>query len=215
MNRSTCSNGLAFAANGDILISNFGTDLLEVMTREGHTRTLSDRIDGQPIGKVNFVLRDSKDRIWITASTRVNPWTRAAASRVRDGFIAVVEPGRGIRVVADGFYFTNEIRLDAREQWPYIVQTTGPWITRTWHDCAVDGQHHVWRRRPAYRPPRQPAGDDDPLFPCPGGRTADGALEPTLRRRSPKDRSPPQTLTGETPCPANSSTSRSFWKTTC
>lgn len=128
--QGTLPNGLAFAANGDILIANFGTDLLEVMTRDGHTRTLFDQIDGQPIGKVNFVLRDSRERIWITVSTRVNPWTRAASSRVRDGYIAVVEPGRGIRVVAEGFCFTNEIRLDAAEQWLYIVETTGPWITR-------------------------------------------------------------------------------------
>jgi len=128
--QGTLPNGLAFAANGDILISNFGTDLLEVMTREGDTRTLFDQIDGKPIGKVNFVLRDSKDRIWITVSTRANPWTRAAASRVCDGYIAVIEPGRGIRVVADDFYFTNEIRLDAHEEWMYIVETTGPCITR-------------------------------------------------------------------------------------
>ena len=128
--QGTLPNGLAFAGNGDILISNFGTDSLELMTRAGHTRTLFDSIDGQPIGKVNFVLRDSKDRIWITVSTRVNPWTKAAASRLHDGFIAVVEPGRGIRVVAEGFYFTNEIRLDAREEWLYIAETTGPWITR-------------------------------------------------------------------------------------
>ncbi len=125
----TLPNGLAFAANGDILISNFGTDCLEVMTRDGATRTLYDRIDGQPIGKVNFVLRDSKDRIWITVSTRVNPWTTAASSRVRDGYIAVVENGT-LRVVADSFHFTNEIRLDAREEWLYIVETTGPHITR-------------------------------------------------------------------------------------
>ncbi len=125
----TLPNGLAFAANGDILISNFGTDCLELMTRDGVTRTLVDRIDGQPIGKVNFVLRDSKDRIWITVSTRVNPWTTAASSRVRDGFIAVLEHGV-LRVVADGFYFTNEIRLDVNEEWLYIVETTGPHITR-------------------------------------------------------------------------------------
>ncbi len=125
----TLPNGLAFAANGDILISNFGTDCLELMTRDGVTRTLVDSIDGAPIGKVNFVLRDSKDRIWITVSTRVNPWTTAASSRVRDGFIAVLEGDR-LRVVADGFHFTNEIRLDAREQWLYIVETTGPHITR-------------------------------------------------------------------------------------
>ena len=127
--QGTLPNGLAFAANGDILISNFGTDALEVMTRDGATRTLVDRIDGEPIGKVNFVLRDSKDRIWITVSTRVNPWTTAAASRVRDGYIAVLDE-RGIRVVADGFYFTNEIRLDAKEEWLYVVETTGPRISR-------------------------------------------------------------------------------------
>jgi len=125
----TLPNGLAFAANGDILISNFGTDCLEVMTREGDSRVLVDRIDGQPIGKVNFVLRDRKDRIWITVSTRINPWTTAAASRVQDGYIAVLERGV-LRVVAEGFFFTNEIRLDAKEEWLYIVETTGPHISR-------------------------------------------------------------------------------------
>jgi gluconolactonase len=99
------------------------------MTREGATRTLYDRIDGQSIGKVNFVLRDSRDRIWLTISTRVNPWTAAAASRVRDGYVAVVDE-HGLRVVAESFYFTNEIRLDAREEWLYIVETTGPHVTR-------------------------------------------------------------------------------------
>ncbi|QOF75834.1 SMP-30/gluconolactonase/LRE family protein (plasmid) [Aminobacter sp. SR38] len=127
--QGTLPNGLAFAANGDVLIANFGTDRLEVMTRDGQTRTLHDRIDGQPIGKVNFVLRDTKDRIWLTVSTRVNPWTVAASSRVRDGYIAVVD-AHGLRVVADGFHFTNEIRFDAREEWLYIVETTGPHISR-------------------------------------------------------------------------------------
>jgi gluconolactonase len=127
--QGTLPNGLAFAANGDILIANFGTDLLEVMTRNGATRTLHDRIDGHPIGKVNFVLRDSKQRLWITVSTRVNPWTQASASRVRDGYIAVLD-AYGLRVVAQGFHFTNEVRLDAREEWLYIVETTGPHISR-------------------------------------------------------------------------------------
>ena len=127
--QGTLPNGLAFAADGSFLIANFGTDRLELMSRDGRTRVLHDRIDGQPIGKVNFVLRDSKNRVWLTISTRVNPWTKAAASRVRDGFVAVLDE-RGLRVVADGFCFTNEIRLDAREEWLYIVETTGPHITR-------------------------------------------------------------------------------------
>ena len=34
----TLPNGLAFARNGDILISNFGTDCLEIMSRDGASR---------------------------------------------------------------------------------------------------------------------------------------------------------------------------------
>ncbi|WP_119355013.1 SMP-30/gluconolactonase/LRE family protein [Azohydromonas sediminis] len=142
--QGTLPNGLAFAADGSILIANFGTDCLELMTRDGRTRTLYDRIDGQPIGKVNFVLRDSKQRLWLTVSTRVNPWTKAAATRVRDGYIAVVDE-RGLRVVADGFHFTNEVRLDAAEQWLYIVETTGPHITRMRLDERADGVRLVDR----------------------------------------------------------------------
>lgn len=137
--QGTLPNGLAFAANGDILISNFGTDRLEVMDRQGHTRTLIDRIDGKPIGKVNFVLRDSRDRIWLTVSTCMNPWTQALARRECDGYVAVVEDGR-VRVVAEGFHFTNEIRLDAREEWLYIVETTGPRISRMRLDESRPGE---------------------------------------------------------------------------
>jgi sugar lactone lactonase YvrE len=137
--QETLPNGLAFTPNGDILISNFGTDRLEIMTRAGETRVLHDRIDGQPIGKVNFVLRDSKDRVWITVSTRVNPWTTAATSRVRDGFVAVAD-ARGLRVVADGFSFANEIRFDANEEWLYIVESTGPHVTRMRARESADGE---------------------------------------------------------------------------
>jgi sugar lactone lactonase YvrE len=125
----TLPNGLAFAANGDLLIANFGTDRLEIMTPAGATRVLHDTIDGRPIGKVNFVLRDSKDRLWLTVSTRIRNWMQAIDPTVGDGYIALADE-KGIRIVADGFRFTNEIRLDAREEWLYIVETTGQCVTR-------------------------------------------------------------------------------------
>lgn len=127
--QGTLPNGLAFAANGDFLIANFGTDALEVMTRDGRSRTLYDSIDGKPIGKVNFVLRDSLDRLWLTVSTRVNPWTAAIRPGLDDGYVAVADR-RGLRVVAEGFRFTNEVRLDAKEEWLYIVETTGKRVSR-------------------------------------------------------------------------------------
>ncbi|MFG1238486.1 SMP-30/gluconolactonase/LRE family protein [Xanthobacter autotrophicus DSM 597] len=125
----TLPNGLAFARNGDILISNFGTDRLEIMTRDGQSRVLADTIDGTPIGKVNFVLRDSRDRIWLTISTRIKNWMQAMSPNVSDGYVALYENGH-LRIVADGFCFTNEIRFDAKEEWLYVVETGGKRVTR-------------------------------------------------------------------------------------
>jgi sugar lactone lactonase YvrE len=127
--KGTLPNGLAFARNGDILISNFGTDCLEVMTRTGATRVLYDTLDGEPIGKVNFVLRDSRDRIWITISTMVQNWMAAVSPKIKDGRILLLD-GRGLRTVGEGFHFTNEIRLDAREEWLYIAETCGRRVSR-------------------------------------------------------------------------------------
>lgn len=125
----TLPNGLAFARNGDILISNFGTDCLEVMKRTGETRVLFDTIDGKEIGKVNFVLRDSKDRLWITITTRKKNWIDALVPDLEDGYIARYDE-RGIHIVAEGLHFTNEVRFDANEEYLYIVETTGGRILR-------------------------------------------------------------------------------------
>ena len=125
----TLPNGLAFAESGDILISNFGTDVLEVMSRDGTTRLLYDTIDGQPIGKVNFVLRDSKNRIWVTISTQTKNWMKTISPNISDGYIALADE-KGLRIVTDGLSFTNEIRLDAKEEYLYIVETTGQRISR-------------------------------------------------------------------------------------
>jgi gluconolactonase len=127
--KGTLPNGLAFARNGDFLIANFGTDCLEVMTRDGKSRVLADTIDGQPIGKVNFVLRDSKDRLWVTVSTRIKNWMHALRTDLKDGYVACYENGR-FRIVAEGFGFTNEVRFDANEEYLYVVETTGGCITR-------------------------------------------------------------------------------------
>ncbi len=126
----TLPNGLAFADDGDLLISNFGTDRLERMTRDGSSWVIHDSIDGQPIGKVNFVLRDSRNRVWMTISTRITNWMEAfRQTDLADGYVALVDD-RGIRIAADGFAFTNEIRLDAAEEYLYIVETMGKRISR-------------------------------------------------------------------------------------
>jgi gluconolactonase len=137
----TLPNGLAFAKNGDILISNFGTDRLEVMKRSGESEVLYDQLNGKPIGKVNFVLRDSRNRIWLTVSTTIPNWMDAISPNISDGFVAMADE-KGLRIVADGIAFTNEIRFDAAEEWLYVVETTGKRITRLRIevDCSVSAR---------------------------------------------------------------------------
>lgn len=121
----TLPNGLAFTEEGKILISNFGTDCLEIMKRTGETRILLDSINGLPIGKVNFVLRDSKNRIWITVTTKKKNWIDALVPDLDDGYIILYEKGKDARIVADGLHFTNEIRFDKDEKFLYCVETVG------------------------------------------------------------------------------------------
>src|SRR5260370_8891378 len=99
------------------------------MGREGDTRVLSGRIDGAAIGKVNFVLRDSRNRIWITVSTRVKNWMHALRTDLPDGYLARYDDG-DLRIVADGFRFTNEIRFDGREEFLFVVEPAGGCIPR-------------------------------------------------------------------------------------
>ncbi|WBU59921.1 SMP-30/gluconolactonase/LRE family protein [Paracoccus albus] len=136
----TLPNGLAFDRDGSILISNFGTDRLERMQRDGRSEVVIDQIDGQPIGKVNFVLADSKGRIWLTISTMIRNWMKAISPNIADGYVAVMDEN-GIRIVADGFRFTNEIRFDATEEWLYVVETTGRRISRLRIDDAGQATH--------------------------------------------------------------------------
>jgi gluconolactonase len=126
----TLPNGLAFASNGDILISNFGTDCLERMTRTGETEVMFDSVDGEPIGKVNFVCRDSKDRVWITVSTMMHDWPKAMRPETKDGRVLLYEEGKPVRIVADDVWFSNECKLDEKEENLYVVQTTGRSIAK-------------------------------------------------------------------------------------
>ena len=122
-------NGLAFDADGNLLVANIGTDRVELLTRSGDLRILLDQIDGTPMGKVNFVLRDSMGHLWITVSTGRSPWSAAITSRCADGYIVVVDE-KGPRIVADGLAFANEARLDAREEFLYVAETTAKRVSR-------------------------------------------------------------------------------------
>jgi gluconolactonase len=122
-------SGLAFDRGGNIVIANIGAGAIEVMSRDGRSRTVYDSIDGQPLGKTNSVLADSRGRIWFTVTSRTSPSIRAINEKTADGYVGLIDD-KGIRIVAEGFVGAGEIRLDETEAWLYLVETNGRRIAR-------------------------------------------------------------------------------------
>ncbi len=115
-------NGLAMTDDGSIIVANIGTGTIQKLHPDGHVEELLTEIDGTRVTCANFVFLDSKKRLWMAFSTRESQWWPAAASPRPDGYIALLDE-KGARIVADGIYFTNEIRLDAREEYLYVAET--------------------------------------------------------------------------------------------
>ena len=127
--KGSLPNGLCFDKNGAIIIANWGTNHIERMSRDGRLTTVLSEIEGKPLGKTNFPLRDSKGRIWFTVTTLTEPWSDQINTRATDGYIAMMDEN-GSRIVADGFCGTNEIRFDDKEEWLYVVESTAWKISR-------------------------------------------------------------------------------------
>ena len=108
---------MTIADNGDILIANFGMNFMERMKRNGDTAVMFETLnDGEWPGRLNFVVRDSRNRLRITVSTMIDDYMPASINKdVIDGRIVLYEKGKGVRVVAENIHFANECRLDANE----------------------------------------------------------------------------------------------------
>jgi sugar lactone lactonase YvrE len=117
----------------------------------GNAEILLEAFEGRPLGSVNFVYVDNRDRIWVTISTRTEPRIKSLTDPIADGYILVVEDGRP-RLAADGLYFTNEVRIDSAGTTLYIAETTAGRVSR----CAI--------RPDGTLGPRSAFGPD-PLYP--------------------------------------------------
>lgn len=122
-------NGLAMLADGSMLAANIAGGAVQRMYPDGHTEDFLTEVDGLKMTTPNFVFRDSRERIWIAVSTREEIWWPAAAYPRPDGYIILVDE-HGPRIVADGIYFTNEVRLDANEEYLYVAETMARHILR-------------------------------------------------------------------------------------
>lgn len=123
-------NGIAVAPDGSFLIANLGPDGgVWRLQRDGAVEPFVTEVEGGPIPPANFVTVDQRGRTWISVSTRQVPRQLAWRREVADGFIVLVD-NAGVRMVADGLHYTNEVRPDPTGQWLYVVETFGRRLRR-------------------------------------------------------------------------------------
>lgn len=122
-------NGLALADDGSIYVANIGTGTIQRLYPDGHTEEFLTEVDGVKLTAANYVYLDSQNRLWMAFSTRVSPWRLAITQPRPDGYIVLFDE-KGPRIVADGIYFTNEVRLDAEERYAYVAETMRSRILR-------------------------------------------------------------------------------------
>ena len=122
-------NGIELLADGSFLVANL-SDVGGVwqLHRDGTVAPFLTEVDGIPLPPVNFVIRDG-ERTWVSVSTRHSPRQTAWRPDVADGFVVLVDR-RGVRIVADGLHYTNEVRPDPSGTWLYVVETFGRRVTR-------------------------------------------------------------------------------------
>ena len=130
-------NGLALEKGGSILIANIEDGIVYRLHRDGRHETVLDSFDGKPLGSTNFVYRDpGADRIWVTVSTRMVPRRQAVERAIPDGYILCIERGKA-RLAAEGFCFTNEVRIDRERRHLYVAETAMGRVLRL--PLAADG----------------------------------------------------------------------------
>lgn len=115
-------NGIAMDADRNLIVTDIENGRLWKIARDRTQELILASVDGSPLGALNFVMVDSTNAIWASVSTRTSPRSLALADPRPDGYIIRLQDGVA-RVVADGIFFTNEIRLDPPGKFLYAAET--------------------------------------------------------------------------------------------
>lgn len=124
-------NGIALQRDGTFLIANLGPDGgVWLMGADGVPTPWLMEADREMLPRVNFVLHDVHDgeeRTWICVSaTETGDLYPVEAAT---GYI-LLRDRRGVRRVADGLRYTNELRIGADGRHVYVNETFGRCLSR-------------------------------------------------------------------------------------
>lgn len=134
-------NGLCLDPRGDFIVANFGTNVVEHLTRDGDWSLIASTVewpDGsvRSIGKANFPALDREGRLWFSVTASADAWRRYRGRDLEaDGYLAVIDdwrPGSAepARVVATALGGTNELRFSADGTELFVAETGADHMTR-------------------------------------------------------------------------------------
>lgn len=119
---------MALDGEDALLVNDTGDGNVHRLHLDGRSELVLDSVEGRELGSANHVLKDSLGRVWIAVATRRRP-PHAEVHVEPDGYVVLLDRGAA-RVVADGLFWPNEIRLDAEERYAYVSETTARRILR-------------------------------------------------------------------------------------
>jgi sugar lactone lactonase YvrE len=125
------SNGIALLPGRSFLIANLGADGgVWKLSPDGQIEPWLLEVEGRRLPPTNFVSIDNFGRVWISVSTFRTPrWNAYHVNGPKDGVVVLVDSS-GARVVADGFQYTNEVKVDPSGRWLYVNETVGRTLSR-------------------------------------------------------------------------------------
>jgi sugar lactone lactonase YvrE len=116
-------NGISLDRDGTLLVAEIENGALYRVCPDGQTTMLFDTLDGKRLGSANFVHVDDAGRIWLTVSTKTQPRSVAISTPIPDGYLVRID-GDSVRTVLAGLCFPNEIRVDDKQGWLYIAESS-------------------------------------------------------------------------------------------
>ena len=122
------TNGYSRRANGTFVAAGLGDGAVHEIAPDGKTTVLLDKIDGKPLGTVNHAWVDGA-RVWVSLMTRSANWGADIKAATGDGYIVLIENGHA-RIVADGLFLTNEVKVSPDGRHLYAAESLGCRIVR-------------------------------------------------------------------------------------
>ncbi len=113
-----------------LLLANMAKGCIEIVSKNNPKKILFDNINGEPLGRVNFMCPDKHGGFYVTISSRKQDAAKSLNSKCQDGYLAHFDINNNIKIVAENLKFPNEARVDEKGEYLYVAETAGKCVSR-------------------------------------------------------------------------------------